>query len=210
MVDSEAKEVISSNGFLYLSHSMLSKILQRSLHAKESLIYERAIAWAREECKRQAIAPTSENVRSMLGDAFFLIRFPKMSFDEFSQGPANSNYLTPQEKVDIFLWYSKQKPPARFSTESRVDNPPMKCSRFRKVDSSAVWGCFGSTDAIDFRVNRAVTICGYGIYGNKSGGEYRAWTELRRSSTSLATHSCNSASSGASQTFQVLFDNPVQ
>lgn len=101
MVDREAEKVISSKGFLYLSHSMLSKMLQRNLHATESLIYKRAIAWAQEECKRQSTDPTPEHVRSVLGDAFFLIRFPTMSFDEFNQGQANSNYLTPQVGADV-------------------------------------------------------------------------------------------------------------
>lgn len=35
-----------------------------------------------------------EDVRELLGDVIHLIRFPTMSLEEFSQGPARSSVLT--------------------------------------------------------------------------------------------------------------------
>ena len=58
------------------------------------------------ECTRQQKPLTSENKRRVLRDALSLIRYPLMTVEEFAAGPAQSDLLTKDEVVEIFLHFT--------------------------------------------------------------------------------------------------------
>lgn len=53
--------------------------------------------WSEAECVRHRLPVTPENQRFVLGSAFSLIRFPLMSKEEFTAGPAKSGLLNYSE-----------------------------------------------------------------------------------------------------------------
>lgn len=55
--------------------------------------------WSEAECARQQLSVTPENQRLVLGDALSLVRFPLMSKEEFTAGPAQSGLLNYSEVV---------------------------------------------------------------------------------------------------------------
>lgn len=60
--------------------------------------------WSEAECVRQQLPVTPENQRLVLGDALSLVRFPLMSKEEFTAGPAQSGVLNYSEaSITIFF-----------------------------------------------------------------------------------------------------------
>lgn len=53
--------------------------------------------WSEAECIRHQLPVTPENQRLVLGSAFSLVRFPLMSKEEFTAGPAQSGLLNYSE-----------------------------------------------------------------------------------------------------------------
>ncbi|KAH7731177.1 BTB/POZ domain-containing protein 6 [Aphelenchoides avenae] len=75
IIDSEAKDVLQSEQFLNVPHSLLLAIISRDrLDVKEITVYERTIEWAKEEAKRSGHDITPQSVRIVLGPAFYEIR----------------------------------------------------------------------------------------------------------------------------------------
>lgn len=62
--------------------------------------------WSEAECVRQQLSVTPENQRLVLGNALSLVRFPLMSKEEFTAGPAQSGLLNYSEaSIAISLKY---------------------------------------------------------------------------------------------------------
>lgn len=59
--------------------------------------------WSEAECVRQQLPVTPENQRQVLGNALSLVRFPLMSKEEFTAGPAQSGLLNYSE-ASVTLW----------------------------------------------------------------------------------------------------------
>jgi len=61
--------------------------------------------WSEAECVRQQLPVTPENQRLVLGNALSLVRFPLMSKEEFTAGPAQSGLLNYSEASNILSIY---------------------------------------------------------------------------------------------------------
>lgn len=64
--------------------------------------------WSEAECVRQQLPVTAENQRLVLGDALSLVRFPLMSKEEFTAGPAKSGLLNYSEASITDIFSTKQ------------------------------------------------------------------------------------------------------
>lgn len=62
--------------------------------------------WSEAECVRHRLPVTPENQRFVLGNAFSLIRFPLMSKEEFTAGPAQSGLLNYSEVLVLIVLFS--------------------------------------------------------------------------------------------------------
>ncbi|KAL3105462.1 hypothetical protein niasHT_030330 [Heterodera trifolii] len=60
-----------------------------------------ALRWADEKCRQNATQCSAENLRSALCPALFKIRFPLITYEEFTQNIVPSGVLTPEESVGI-------------------------------------------------------------------------------------------------------------
>ncbi|KAH7717287.1 BTB/POZ domain-containing protein 3-like protein [Aphelenchoides avenae] len=99
VVDTKTKAVISATGFLNLCLEDVVEIIGRdSLSAREIDVYHAVIAWASAALTRHDDEVNRENVRELLGVAFYLVRFKQMHPEEFEEGPAKSGYLSEEEK----------------------------------------------------------------------------------------------------------------
>ena len=114
---------LRSEGFAEVDHNTLRSVLAReTLNCKEVVVFEAALGWAREECRRRGDEqPTPAQMREALGDVLRLIRIPAMSLEEYADTAAQSGILTLQETTDIFLHYTaKQKPAIELSAVPRT------------------------------------------------------------------------------------------
>ena len=214
VIDAQAEEALASDGFVDIDFSTLESILLReTLNAKEVSVFHAACRWAEAQCRRKDVDPTSDNKRQVLGDAFYLIRIPSMTLEEFANGPAQCGVLTPQETTDIFLYFTaNNKPELPFKRKGRSGLQPVKCHRFQSsAYRSNQWRYRGRCDSIQFAVDNRVFIAGFGLYGSSSGAmAYQVKVELKRDGQILGRMITSFFSDGSSNTFPVLFDNPIQ
>ncbi|XP_069116320.1 BTB/POZ domain-containing protein 6-B-like [Argopecten irradians] len=214
VIDAQAEEALKSEGFCDIDINTLKTVLGReTLNAKEISVFNAACRWADSECRRCEIEPTSENKRKVLGDALFLIRIPTMKLNEYANGPAQSGILTLQESNDIFIYYSARKrPELNYPLKPRKGLKPYRCHRFQSsAYRSNQWRYRGRCDSIQFAVDQRIFIAGFGLYGSSSGAaEYTVRMELKKNGNTLGQCFTKFFSDGSSNTFSVMFDNPIQ
>ncbi|XP_055351454.1 uncharacterized protein LOC129597798 [Paramacrobiotus metropolitanus] len=93
-VDVHCKEILKSDRFAELRPDTLRQILERdTLFADESRICLAVDRWAVAACTRNNLEPTSANRCEVLGDLFYLIRFPVMTIVEVADVPENNGLL---------------------------------------------------------------------------------------------------------------------
>ncbi|KAH7706133.1 BTB/POZ domain-containing protein 2-like protein, partial [Aphelenchoides avenae] len=121
--DKNAAAFTKRPSFLSIGHERLMKILARdSLCLREIDVYRTATKWARVQLKRANKRRTRRAMREVLGDVLFLIRFPTMHPQEFTNGPAKDNILSAKEKLAIYGRFYNTGPTSAsnaFSTEPR-------------------------------------------------------------------------------------------
>lgn len=214
VIDAQAEEALSSDGFTDIDFSTLESILLReTLNAREVSVFNAMCRWAEAQCRRQDIEPTAENQRQVLGDAFYLIRIPSMSLEEFANGPAQSGILSPTETTAIFLFFTaNNKPELPYKRKGRSGLMPQKCHRFQSsAYRSNQWRYRGRCDSIQFAADRRVFIAGFGLYGSSNGAmEYQVKVELKKDGVTLGQIFSRLFSDGSSNTFPVMFENPIQ
>lgn len=81
-----ATQVFKSTDFLACTHSDLRNILQMDCFAcSESLVFGASLEWAKSACERQGSEVDQVyNLRQMLGDILYKIRFRSMTLNEFA------------------------------------------------------------------------------------------------------------------------------
>lgn len=214
LVDAQAEKVLQSDGFLAADYETVRQIISRSsLNVNEKTVYDRAVEWAKEECKRRELEANAACVREVLRDAFFQIRLTEMTLDEFANGPALEDYLTPQEKTDIFLWFcAARKPSLPFITQPRRGLPIQTCHRYQGCAyRSNQWRYRGRYDGIQFCTDRRIFVAGYGFYGSSTGAaQYKVKMELRKDAEHLAVKETTLSCDGSSRIYAIMFDEPVQ
>ncbi|XP_023203239.1 BTB/POZ domain-containing protein 6-B-like isoform X1 [Xiphophorus maculatus] len=214
VIDAQAELALRSEGFCEIDRPTLEIVLQReTLNIREAAVFQAALSWAAAECRRQGLAVTPRNQRTVLGKALYLLRVPSMSLQEFADGPAQSEVLTLAETHNIFLWYTAtNKPQLDFPVGKRVGLAPQRCHRFQaSAYRSNQWRYRGRCDSIQFAVDRRIFMAGLGLYGSSGGkAEYSVRIELKRQGTLLAQNLTKFLSDGSSSTFPVWFEHPVQ
>ena len=113
----------ASESFLTLSSSALEKILLLDdLASEEYDVFQSCMKWATAECQRQKLVENQENIRSVLGNLFFKIRFPAMTLEQFSNKVIPMNVLTNEEGFLLFQQYNcEAKPTVPFVTTKRTN-----------------------------------------------------------------------------------------
>ncbi|KAL3081763.1 hypothetical protein niasHS_011848 [Heterodera schachtii] len=107
-----------------------ARLLQENLKVgEESAIWQAALRWADERCRKNGIECSGENRRKMLGPILVAIRFPLMAQDEFLKIIVPSKMLTVDEMFPVLLSYSHSVAtecgafdhfPLRFSNQRRI------------------------------------------------------------------------------------------
>uniref|UniRef100_A0A1B0CP17 BTB domain-containing protein n=2 Tax=Lutzomyia longipalpis TaxID=7200 RepID=A0A1B0CP17_LUTLO len=209
-----AEMAIKSEGFVDIDLKTFESILSReTLNCKEINLFEAALNWAQSACNKMEIDPTPQNRRSVLGQALTMIRIPTMTLEEFANGVARLGILTPQETIDIFLYFTaKNKPTLNFSSKPRTGLKTQICHRFQSCAyRSNQWRYRGRCDSIQFSVDKRIFIIGFGLYGSSTGAaDYNVKIELKRLGRVLAENNTKFFSDGSSNTFPVFFENPIQ
>lgn len=104
MISTLSLEIFQTDSFLRCDHSILKSILQIDLLlCKETDVLNACLSWSQNACKRANIdATNTKNVKSQLGECFYLIRFDAMNIEEFIEILAtNREIFTSSDLSDI-------------------------------------------------------------------------------------------------------------
>lgn len=125
----ETQQILESNSFLNCNRSTLGRILlMDSLSCDEIHIFQAAMNWAMEACKRTGIDENNaENLKQQLGNCFESIRFPAMTAEDFYACIVDKeNLLTNNEIMDILSHLTLHRPlqvATRFEQSARSGVP---------------------------------------------------------------------------------------
>ncbi|XP_076296426.1 BTB/POZ domain-containing protein 1 isoform X2 [Lasioglossum baleicum] len=209
-IDRFTTEALNADGFTDIDIDTLKIVLERdTLRVRESKIFQAVLRWSEAECVRHQLPLTPENQRFVLGSAFSLIRFPLMSKEEFTAGPAQSGLLNYAEVLSLFSYFIlNPKPVVGFQTMPRccMTGKEQTVCRFQHTKSR--WGYNGTSDRIRFSVDRRIFLIGYGVYGSMHGPAiYEVLIELIHTASGkvIATNSSSFSCDGSKYTYRLLF-----
>ncbi|CAF0758042.1 unnamed protein product [Didymodactylos carnosus] len=213
VIDKNASDALTASEFYYLDLDTLCAILKRdTLGIREIKLYNSVIQWAKHQCSKNKLESTTENIRNTLGQGLKLIRFPLMSQEEFASGPAQSGILNDKEIIQIFLYYNLPDGfKIDFDDEPRNTGKEYSINRFCEVENR--WSYSGTSDRIRFKVDRRISIAGFGLYGSiREPYEYEVNIQLLNSESGIIIGQNESVfmSDGSTSTFRVLFKEPLE
>ena len=123
-VKDDAPAVLASDEFLNLSTKALEEVLSLELRITTELeVFQAALKWANAKCAQLKRSLDGPNLREVMGNNLFLIRFPTMSTEEFTESVAPQDILTASEGYDVLRFIaSKSNKPSKmpFSLLSHV------------------------------------------------------------------------------------------
>ncbi|KYN31934.1 BTB/POZ domain-containing protein 2 [Trachymyrmex septentrionalis] len=221
-IDRFTTDAFTADGFTDIDIDTLMIVLERdTLRVRESKLFQAVLRWSEAECVRQQLPVTPENQRLVLGDALSLVRFPLMSKEEFTAGPAQSGLLNYSEaSITIFFRYMSHvlslfsyfilnpKPSVGFQTMPRccMTGKEQTVCRFQHTKSR--WGYFGTSDRIRFSVDRRIFLIGYGVYGStQEPAIYEVTVELIHTASGkvIATNATSFSCDGSKYTYRLMF-----
>ena len=171
VIDKHASEVSNHDSFIKIDHGTLTSFLSRdTLVAKEIELFRAAVRWAGQECSRLSIPLTVESKRSVLGDAFYAIRFPLMTMQEFTEEVAQSSFLSHEEVANMYIGYNSNFKACniRFPFKPRSEpaqNAVFRCRRFESIalDPKSK-GTSPQQSTVKFMVNQPISFKGVALF----------------------------------------------
>lgn len=126
LICSNSKDVLTRPDTLSVSRLFMQAILDEDhLPVREVVLYKITMCWGIRQFKNQngGEDPTDLELREVLGDLLYKIRFPAMLPKEFSEISTGSDLLTAAEKESIYCYLvtKKQLDQLQFSVNKRVN-----------------------------------------------------------------------------------------
>ncbi|XP_029163160.1 BTB/POZ domain-containing protein 1-like isoform X2 [Nylanderia fulva] len=205
-IDRFTTQALNADGFTDIDIDTLMIVLERdTLRVRESKLFQAVLRWSEAECVRQQLSVTPENQRLVLGNALSLVRFPLMSKEEFTAGPAQSGLLNYSEAS---ITISLKNLLLGFQTMPRccMTGKEQTVCRFQHTKSR--WGYFGTSDRIRFSVDRRIFLIGYGVYGStQEPAIYEVSVELIHTASGkvIATNATSFSCDGSKYTYRLMF-----
>ena len=149
---------LESKSFLSLSPDCLRLVIESNdLTCKEENIYQKIIKWSTNMCQDQRLTVNDENIRQVLGDLRYLVRFPIMERTYFTENVSKKSLLNSDEIINIYQSLD-DKAIAVFPTRSRKVKYVV-CHRCDTANSD-VW----ISHCLDFTTNLDCIMLGINVF----------------------------------------------
>ncbi|XP_045185714.2 uncharacterized protein LOC123543710 [Mercenaria mercenaria] len=107
-IDNQAKQVLNSDNFMNLSPEHLLYILKGdTFYADEEEILKTADKWSRKKVVGGNQEETGLNIRKCLGEAFYQLRLPTMTYKSLLECTSREGYFSVAEYADIAGYINK-------------------------------------------------------------------------------------------------------
>lgn len=167
--------------------------------------------WAKHNCVREGKnSPNSAEIRKMLGNIIFELRFPTLSLERFWKDIVCDEILSDEEKVLISKAIAG-KTPQKVVFKSSRRKKYLEILRIRVPATDCTWSYTNRADAIDFEVNKPVSLYGLLLYGNSNSTYiYVVEVKIISPSDNVLLHLLPMSVEGSCNIFQIKFDTPAQ
>lgn len=172
-----------------LCYECLKKLLESDkLRAKEETILSACLNWAEEQCRIKQMDVNDTNLRAVLGDILFLIRFPNMKPRVFTELVSKRNLLTAEEKLAVYQQFSRSPRDGditaadgfKFLSRPRNSTELFRATRFQEILGGTFdfWDNDNLCDAISFMSSRDINLFGVTIFRPFQDGLVRGCIKL--------------------------------
>ena len=185
VIEWRASEVASSLNFINIKQTTLAGLLKRNnLIISELELFQAVLKWINNQCSQQSLDLTTENRRSVIGEAVYDLRLLALSEQPFAEHVSTSGLLTDDELVVIYEKFNgidspslkwilpERKQTLNTTAQTRISRFPN--SRDSVVSGSGYIGDIGweyneqSTDTLSFSVDQFVLFLGVRLFGYSS------------------------------------------
>ena len=156
-----ASNVLQTTGFLELCRDCITKIVASdTLQCDERVVFEAVTKWAEHQCDKSGLDNIPEVLRTQLGGVLYLVRFPTMDSEYFTDVVSDSLLLNDAEKVELFKSFyktaSKSKESGNLFNEHKRDfvraavssASASSASGVKRKGSGAMLGAFKGDESI--------------------------------------------------------------
>jgi hypothetical protein len=169
-IESDPDPILQSASAMELSKETLEYVISLdSLTMDELDIYKFLIKWADSQCDRMGKEKTDQNIRTVMGDLIYNIRFHSMKVESFVKDVCNREILNAQEKLSLQQVIVGNQD--KRNTKVRFGERKSKLFwiwRGEGVDKTPWTYSCNSPDCILFTVSKNVRIHGFVMWGGKS------------------------------------------
>ena len=202
---------LESKCFLSLSPECLRLVIESDdLMCKEEIIYQKIIEWSTNRCQHQNLPVNDENIRQVLGDLLYLVRFPIMEQTYFTENVSKKRLLTVDELLKVYQSFDDEEVDM-FPTKRRC----MERVVCRRCDPNTKnlsgWEYSGLDDCLDFTTNLDIIMLGINVFGSisYSGKHDISLTILRSSEVLRSINTCLYSKKGQ-EIYPVMLDKPLR
>ena len=210
------KSCLESTSFFGLSSGCVKLIIEsEKLICTEEIVYQKMIQWAEQQCSKeqnvtankqqhvtsndeqhvtaneeQHVTANDKQLRKVLGDLIYLIRFPTMEPKYFTNEVSTKNVLAADEKIDIFQSFH-DKQICTFPENMRLYKSKLDVWRCEaNFDKDTSWNHNGLDDCLDFTISCDCYIFGINVFGSKQySGQHDVNINILKGSTILGSTS---------------------
>lgn len=172
-----------------LCYDCLKKVVgSDQLKSSEETIFKACVDWAEEQCRYKHLEINDENLRRILDDILFLIRFPNMGHRSFTELVSNRDLLTTDEKLAVFQAFHRSPRDGdrashsgkRFLAKPRNKTEIFRINRFQEVVGGTFdfWLNDNFCDAIAFMTSRDINLFGVAVFCPFPDGIIRGGVQL--------------------------------
>ena len=179
VIEWRTSKVASSANFINIKQTTLASLLKRnSLNISELDLFQAVLKWINHQCSHQRLELTTENRRSVIGDAVYDLRLLALKEQAFAEHVSTSGLLTDAELVAVYEKFNDLESPLlkwTLSEREKVFNTTkqkksfIRVSRFSNGSVSFVpnsWLYNGESDTLSFSVDQFVLFHGVRLFGS--------------------------------------------
>lgn len=217
-IHEHAEDVLKSDAFRSLCPSCVENIVKvDELVVKERLVYEAVLSWADKECKRRNLQTSDENLRTVLGQTLFYVRYPLMDPVYFTNAVSTRELLTMQEVIAIYQYFNGRAQPSnwKFCTNRRRGFSLSSVVRYNLISMEGFQSLKSDeSDSIKFCCSEHILLHGASMYGTlEESAEYdvriELWLWSEKDFVQLASNFLTLSTTRTQHMYDVMLSSPV-
>ena len=214
-IERYASDVVSAESFNNITLETLMTLVNRDkLDIPEVKLFQAVLKWSEIQCEQKNSAPTAENKRSVMGDAFYAIKYLSMTQKDFAQHVSKSGLFTAEELVSIYDKFNGLYSALKWTLTTR--EPPLKImkishknvrfNRFESVYENEWQDDSWEPDRLCFSVSKDALFHGTHLFGGNKGSVCDVTLEVKGAKVSGKYSKGNDSWSYG---FDVMLESPI-